>query len=183
MCKIRVGGIRVSSSQARMRNLRQTTGRVGEIAAKVERAILVIFVSMILLIVFLGVIVRYTPISGHTLWTAELARFFLLWASFWAAGAVERVGGHFRFDMFENLFRGKTLLFLQLFIKFVLLVSMGILIWWTIVYCGVARGLTTLNLQWPAVIRVIPLLLGSLLLFTHCLIGFIRNLLRWREGC
>ncbi len=145
-----------------------------EIALKTENTILLFLIFMIVVIVFFGVIVRYTPITGRTLWTTELARLFLLWASFWAAGSIERVGGHFRFDMVENLFSGKLGLFLQLFFKLVVLISVGILLWWTFDYFGTTMGVTTQILQWPWVIRVMPLIVGSLLLFAYMLANFIR---------
>lgn len=185
MCsRIKRDGMRISSTQVKMRrNLGQIIGRMGEIAYKVEREVLIVFVSMIVVIVFFGVIVRYTPITGQTIWTAELGRLFLLWAAFWAAGSIERVNGHFRFEMVEALLSGKPRFFLQLFIKLVLLISMGILIWWTIIYSGEARGVTTRILQWPEIIRRLSLLLGSLLLFAHCLTGFIRSFRRLFEKC
>ncbi len=166
-----------------MKNLGQRIGRLGEIASKAERVLLVGCLCMIVAIVFFGIIARYTPISGQTLWTAELARLFLLWAAFWAAGAIEKVDGHFRVDLVDSVLRGNALFFLQLFIKLLLLVSLGILIWWTVIYWGGVAESRTLILQWSEGVRVAPLLFGSLLLFTHCLTGFIQNLLRWREGC
>lgn len=164
-----------------MRNLGQIFGRVGEIAAKAEREVLIVLISIIVLIVFFGVVVRYTPITGQTLWTAELARLFLLYAAFWSAGSIEKVNGHFKFEIVEGLFKGKSVLFLQLFIKLLLLISMGILICWTIIYCEVIRGVQTIVLQWPEIIRPLPLLFGSLLLFTHCLTGFVQNFRRLQK--
>jgi len=156
---------------------------LGEIASKVERILLVSFLCTIVLVVFSGIIVRYTPLSGQTIWTAELARLFLLWMTFWGAGAIERTGGHFRLELVDSVLSGKALFFLQLFIRLLLLVSMGILIWWTISYARVISEFVTIVLQWPEVVRAIPLLFGSLLLFTHCLMRFIKDLLRWREVC
>ncbi len=153
--------------------------RLAEIASKAESLSLIFFLCMIVLIVFAGVIVRYTPISGLTIWTAELARLFLLWMVFWSAGAVERHSGHYRIDLIDSVLSSNALLFLQLLFRLILLVAMGILIWWTIVYFGVVSNTRTLLLEWPEVIRAIPLLFGSVLLVTHCLIGFVQNLLRW----
>jgi len=156
---------------------------MGEIADKAERAALIVLITMIAVIVFLGIVVRYTPITVRIIWTAELARLFLLWAAFWAAGSIERVSGHFRIDIFEELVKGKPLLLVQVFIKLVLLVTMGIVIWWTIAYCELVWGVPTLILGWPEIIRAVPFLLGSLLIFTYCLIAFIRILRRLFEQC
>ena len=166
-----------------MRNLRQLFGRVGEIATKAEREILIVFITMISVVVFFGIVVRYTPITGHTLWTTELARLFLLFTAFWAAGSIERVNGHFRIDILERLFKGKPQLFLQLFIKLALLITMGTLILWTIAYCVQVWGTRTFVLQWPQVIAALPLLFGGLLLFAHELTAFIRNFRRLFEQC
>ena len=98
-----------------MSNLRQRLGRVGKIAAMVERETLVVFMSMMVVVVFFGILVRYTPIAGKTLWTVELARILLLCAAFWAAGSVESFNGHFRLAVFEELVKGKCQLLVQLF--------------------------------------------------------------------
>jgi TRAP-type C4-dicarboxylate transport system permease small subunit len=129
---------------------------------------------MIWIIVFFGVIVRYTPITGQTLWTTEIARLLLLWSAFWAAGSVERFGYHFRVDLLDNILSGKPGLFLQLFIKLILLVSLGTLIWWTIPHIQSVLGIRLFSLKFPQVIRDVPLLLGGLLLFIHALTDFIR---------
>ncbi len=129
---------------------------------------------MIWVIVFFGVIVRYTPITGQTLWTTEIARLLLLWSAFWAAGSVERFGYHFRVDLLDNVLSGKVGLFLQLFIKLVLLISVGMLIWWTIPHIQSVLGIRLFSLKFPQVIRDVPLLLGGLLLFIHALTDFIR---------
>ena len=166
-----------------MENLGKTARRWGEIASRAERVLLIGCLCMIVAIVFFGIIARYTPISGHTLWTAELARLFLLWAAFWSAGAIERAGGHFRLELIDSVLPAKALSFLQVFIKLLLLIALGILIFWTFDYYGGVTGSRTLILQWPETVRVVPLLLGSMLLFTHCLIGFIQNLRRWCKKC
>lgn len=166
-----------------MKNLGQRIGRLGEIVSKIERQLIIASLFIIVLIVFFGVLVRYTPITAKTLWTAELARLFLLWAAFLGAGVAEGAGGHFRLDLIDNVSRGKPQLFLQLFIKLVVLGSMGVLIWWSVIYAGVVSHSLTHVLRWPEVVRVVPLLVGSLVLVTHCLIGFIRILRRLLEGC
>lgn len=158
-----------------MRHLGQIIGRVKE-ARKAEDILLGFFVTAIVVVVFCGVFFRYSPISGQTLWTAELARFFLLFTAFLAAGSIERVGGHFRVDLLDKHLSSGKWLFLQLFKRLVILVSMGILIWWIIAYSKTAMGIVTLLLQWPWVIRPIALLLGSLLLFTYLLTDFIQIL-------
>ena len=129
---------------------------------------------MIWVIVFFGVIVRYTPITGQTLWTTEIARLLLLWSAFWAAGSVERFGYHFRVDLLDNVLSGKVGLIVQLFIKLVLLISVGMLIWWTIPHIQSVLGIRLFSLKFPQVIRDVPLLLGGLLLFIHALTDFIR---------
>ena len=157
-----------------MRNLGQRIGWWRETALKIENAILIFFITMIVVVVFFGVIVRYTPITAQTLWTEELARLFLLWTAFWAAGSIERVGGHFRSDLFENVFKGKPKLLLQFFIKLAVLIGVGILLWSSISFTRVTLGVITDQLQWPRIIAVVPLIAGSLLLFAYCLNGFIR---------
>ncbi len=173
--KIKGDGIWVSSTQVKM------IRRLGERALKVESEVLGALISLIVVIVCFGIIVRYTPISGQTLWTTELARLSLLWAVFWGAGSIERSEGHFKFNLFESLFSGKLELFVQLSIKLIVLLSMGLLIWWTIVFAEDTMGQSTYLLQWPGIVRIMPLLCGSLLLSAHCLIGFIRILRRLFE--
>lgn len=158
-------------------------GRVGGIAAKTETVMLIFFVCMIVVIVFFGVLARYTPLTGQTMWTAELARLFLLWASFWAAGSIERVGGHFRVDLIDNLFGTKFQLYLQLFTRLVILICVGILIQSTIEHSVSAIGKTTNVLQWPWVVRDVPLLFGCLLLFMHSLTHLIQNFRRLFQQC
>ncbi len=147
---------------------------LGQRIRKAENIILISFIFGMIVVVFLGVIVRYTPITGQTIWTAELARLFLLWSAFWAAGSVERFGGHFRLDMFEGLFSGKPQLFLQLFTKLVVVISMGMIIWGAITYIEDGIGMITYHLRWPQMVKRIPLLGGTLLLFTYMLTNFIR---------
>ncbi len=166
-----------------MRNLRQRLKRVGERATKAEREILIFLVTMMVVIVSFGIVVRWTPITGHTLWTVELSRLFLLFAAFWAAGSVERVDGHFKFVALDRLFKGKCRLFVQLFTQLVLLITIGIVIWWTIAYSVATWGIGTRVLHWPLVTRALPLLLGCLLIVAYCLTAFIRNLRRLFEQC
>ena len=147
----------------------------------VERETLVVFMSMMVVVVFFGVLVRYTPIAGKTLWTVELARILLLCAAFWAAGSVESFNGHFRLAVFEQLVKGKCQLFVQLFVKLVVLITTGILIWWSIAYCQPAWKVRTFVLKWPELVFVIPLILGGLLIFTYALTAFIRNFRRLFE--
>ena len=179
----------VSSGQVRaMRNLGQRIGRVGERASQVETSILSFLIAMIVVIVFFGVIARYAPIAGHTMWTAELARLFLLWSAFWAAGAMEMErfgahGAHFRVDLIDGVFSGKRQLFLQLFTELVILIGLAIMIKSAIEYSVGAMGTTTYVLQWPWVVRAVPLLFGCLLLFIHNLIRLIRNFRRLFEQC
>ena len=152
---------------------------MGKIVDKFENGLsgLLIFLAYVLvLFVFLAIVIRYTPFTG--LWTNELARLFLLWAAFTAAGRLEKVNGHFRFEMFEHSLSGKRRLFLELFNKLVVVISMGFVVWWAIVYAGSSIGQSTYLLQWPWIIRAIPLLFGSLLLFVYSLVGFIQKLQR-----
>ena len=146
--------------------------RLGELGAKFESGLLFFLIWMLLAFVVAAITVRYTPFSG--LWANELARLFLLWAAFISAGSVEKVNGHFRVGGFENLFSGKAQLLVQLFLKLVVLISIGLVIWWTIVYSETTIGQLTYLLRWPWITRAIPLICGSLLIFAYCLANFIQ---------
>ncbi len=110
-------------------------------------------VLMIAVVVFFGVIVRYTPITGQTLWTAELARLFLIGVVFWASGSIERVEGHFKFGVIEDLFKGKAKTILQSILNLIGVVSFAVLIWWTATFAYSVRNVHTQLLQWPEIIR------------------------------
>jgi len=147
---------------------------VKEAAQKTENVILIALGCGIVLAVVLGIFFRYTPISGQTMWTQEIARYLFLWAVFWAATTVERDDEHFRFELLRNAMRGKRKLFLQVFTKLVLLIVVALLINSTIAHAVNSLGKTTYILQWPWVIRAVPLFVASLFIFVYTLIGFIR---------
>ncbi len=167
--------MRVSSTQVRMMaNMRERIGRAGEVALKAETAILISLITAIVVIVFFGVIVRYTPVTGQTLWTTEIARLLLLWSAFWAAGSVERYSYHFRVDLLDNVLSNKVGLIIQVLVRLVFMVSLGIFLWWIIPHARSVLGVHTYVLQAPQIIFVIPLFFGTLLLFIHALTNSIR---------
>lgn len=155
--------------------VKQQIRRSQGIVLRIEDMVLVFLLSAIVLVVFSGVLIRYTPFTGELLWTNEVARFFFLWLIFWTAARVERAGGHYKAELVSGLFKGKAQFALQMFIKLVVLVSFGYLIWSAYGYTVQQLGVQTQELRWPAITRSLSLLFGSVLMFSYVLAGFIKN--------
>ena len=158
--------------------MKQRLRQFWEVALKVEDAILLIFITGIVIVVFLGVLIRYTPFTGKLVWTAELSRFFFLWLVFWAAGSIERSDGHYKADILPNFLSGKSQTILYCLIKLTALAGFAFLIWSAYNYNVSQVGVETQQLRWPAITRSLPILLCSLLMFVYILIALIKNIRR-----
>jgi len=140
-----------------------------------EKGALVALLTLLVFIVFGGVLIRYTPFPGQTLWTVELGRLVLLWVSFLAAAQVQREGLHFEFTAVLAHTTGKSHVALQLFIDIVVLISFVLFAVGVYRFCGNAVGLNTYTLHWPQVLYPLSLAVGITLMTIYALVALIRH--------
>ncbi len=157
------------------RNLGQTIRRAVETVLQVERWVLIGLAFLIALVVFFGVVIRYAPMAGRLLWVEEVARLLLVWLALWATGRAQRTGSHFTFILLRNKLRGKPKAFMELFINLLMLTFVVVLIRESITFCGNLSGILTYNLNWPAMIFPLALVLAGFLLFIYCLADLISS--------
>lgn len=62
----------------------------------------------IALILFVRVIVRFTPLSIPLSWSDEVVEWMMAWMIFTSATLIFRDGGHFRVELLQDRFRGKA---------------------------------------------------------------------------
>jgi TRAP-type C4-dicarboxylate transport system permease small subunit len=161
--------------------VKENAGRVSDFALRIEDAILLILTSAIVVIVFAGVVIRYTPLTAKMVWTGELSRFCFLWLVFGAAASIERLDGHYKADIVPNLLRGRVRTFLHCVIKSVTLAAFVVLTWSAYSYNVSQIGADTQQLRWPAITRSLPLLLCSVLSAAYVAIDLMRSGRRLRR--
>ena len=159
-----------------LKNLNERARKFAGFLSRLDDLPLVILILMIPVVVFGGVIIRYLPFLKSMLWSAELARLFLVWLVFWGAAHADRLGLHYRADVLQDLLGRRAQLTLQCFLKVILLPTFGLLIWAALNFCIDSRGVVTHMLGWPTIIRSLPVLLCSLLIFIYLTIDFTKKL-------
>ncbi len=85
----------------------QALQKADAILAKVLRWFVIALCVGIALILFLRVLIRFTPLLIPMSWTDEVVEWMMAWMIFTAATLIMRDGGHFRVDLLQTKFAGK----------------------------------------------------------------------------
>ena len=82
--------------------------KLDEIVASILKAIVMGCCIGIAIILFIRVIIRFTPMNIELSWTDEVVEWMMAWMVFCAATLLFRDKAHFRVDMLPNKLEGKT---------------------------------------------------------------------------
>ena len=77
------------------------------VLAKILQVFVIVLCVGIALILFVRVLVRFTPLHISLSWTDEVVEWMMAWMIFTAATLIFRTGDHFRVDLLQVKFRGK----------------------------------------------------------------------------
>ena len=106
--------------------------RADEILAKVLKWFVILLCIGIALILFVRVIVRFTPLLVPLSWSDEVVEWMMAWMIFTAATLIFRDGDHFRVDLLQTKFRGKAWVnILNLFISLMGIVFFAALLYYS----------------------------------------------------
>lgn len=86
-----------------------------KILNQIEEKFLVLNLLVSTIIVFLNVVLRYV-FSASLHWVDEAARYMFLWLIWIGADFALREGKHLRIDMLVEMFKGKTRVYIEIFV-------------------------------------------------------------------
>lgn len=79
-----------------------------ELLAKILRVLVVLMCSGIAIILFIRVIIRFTPLLVPLSWTDEIVELLMAWMIFTASTLITREGQHFKVDILQTKYEGKV---------------------------------------------------------------------------
>ncbi len=104
-----------------------------KILSNFMKALVVILCSAIAIVLFLRVIIRFTPVHFQISWTDEIVEMMMAWLIFTASAEIMRDGGHFRVELLQERYAGKKWVdFLNLFISILSIVFIASLLYYSI---------------------------------------------------
>ncbi len=141
---------------------------------KIERISLISLTLLLTIVVFGGTLVRYLPLKGGllplgtlSLGLEEFGRLSVVWLWLAAGTVVHRTDEHYRLSVVFDRLPGKIRAVLMT-IADVIVLSFLIVVTISAVRFNIYElGNTTLNLQWPALIFSLPLLLACPLMVAY----------------
>ncbi len=77
------------------------------VLAKILQVLVITLCVGIALILFVRVLIRFTPLHISLSWTDEVVEWMMAWMIFTGATLIFRTGDHFRVDLLQTKFRGK----------------------------------------------------------------------------
>ena len=86
----------------------KTLKRTDQLLAKVLKGFVTILCIGIALILFVRVVIRFTPLHISLSWTDEIVEWMMAWMIFTSATLIFRSGDHFRVDLLQTKFCGKA---------------------------------------------------------------------------
>jgi TRAP-type C4-dicarboxylate transport system permease small subunit len=81
--------------------------KIDEIFALILRWIVTSLCIGIGVILFVRVVIRFTPVHVSISWTDEVVEWMMAWMIFTGATLIMRTGDHFRVDLLQTKFKGK----------------------------------------------------------------------------
>lgn len=79
-----------------------------ELLARILKVLVVLMCSGIAIILFIRVIIRFTPLLVPLSWTDEIVELLMAWMIFTASTLITRDGQHFKVDILQTKFEGKV---------------------------------------------------------------------------
>lgn len=154
--------------------------KLRRIFSNAEKGFLISIVLLMTIIVFLGTLVRYLPVYGGMLLlgTEEFGRLSLVWLWLLAGAAVHRAGKHYKLSVLFDRLPSKIRFALLALIDIIVLVFISLLTKYSVQLFVQKLGTATLNLQWPAIIFILPLLIGCPLIGVYTLIRLVSRIKR-----
>ncbi len=97
------------------------------------KALVVILCSAIAIVLFLRVVIRFTPVHFQISWTDEIVEMMMAWMIFTASAEIMRDGGHVRVELLQERYAGKKWVdFLNFFITLISIVFIASLLHYSI---------------------------------------------------
>jgi TRAP-type C4-dicarboxylate transport system permease small subunit len=158
--------------------------KLEEITAKVNgtlRVIAVLFIAMMTSLVIANVFSRYVFHFSLT-WSAELARYCMIWAAFFGMAILVNTDEHLAVDLLEKSVKSQTRRILQIFIRGGSIVFFTILIYYGVILVKSTSGQVTASMEFlpmSLVYLVIPI--SGLLMLLGSAVSLIRVLRRENE--
>jgi TRAP-type C4-dicarboxylate transport system permease small subunit len=111
----------------------KTLKKADDILARIMRWFVIGLCIGIGCILFLRVIIRFTPIHISLSWTDEVVEWMMAWMIFTGAALIMRKGDHFRVDIIQTKFEGRT----WVHILNILITIMSLLFFSTLLYYSI----------------------------------------------
>ncbi len=86
----------------------KTLKRTDQLLARVLKSFVTMLCIGIALILFVRVVIRFTPLHISLSWTDEIVEWMMAWMIFTSATLIFRTGDHFRVDLLQTKFCGKA---------------------------------------------------------------------------
>ena len=105
---------------------------IDETVAKILRAFVIALCVCIALILFIRVIIRFTPLTIALSWSDEVVEWMMAWMIFTASTLIMRDSGHFRVDLLEMKLKNQKLIHgLRLFIGVLSFIFIAVLLYYS----------------------------------------------------
>lgn len=82
--------------------------KADDLFAKILKMLVTLMCCGIAIILFVRVIIRFTPLLIPLSWTDEVVEFLMAWMIFTASTLIMRDGQHFKVDILQTKFKGKA---------------------------------------------------------------------------
>lgn len=83
--------------------------KIDEMTAAVMRVFVIAMCIAIAVILFVRVIIRFTPIQISLSWTDEVVEWMMAWMIFTTSSLIMRSGEHFRVDLLQTKLKGRKI--------------------------------------------------------------------------
>ncbi len=141
-------------------------GRVEKIVNRVEDALILTLLIVIVVSVFLQVFFRYalqSPLS----WTEELARSCLIWLTFVGSALAIRLKGHFVLEIVTSKLPGKVRIYWELALMMITAVFLLVMIWNGIAMLPMLTTQVSASLQISMLYIYLAISVGSSFMLFH----------------
>ncbi len=110
-------------------------------------ALTIFLFAVLILLATLQILFRYVFMYPLP-WTEELARFTLVWATFWGAASATRRQLHLAVDFFINKFNRQAAKFITFFFSLLILGFLGVILYGALVMMEEARPIFAGSITW-----------------------------------
>lgn len=100
-------------------------------------------------------------------WSEEVTRYLLVWSTFIGAGCVYKSGGHINVTFIQDLFKGKTIKYVQVLVHLLCSAFFAIAVYFGIKYLGKQGGQLSAALRIPMNLMYMAIPIGCGVMLLH----------------